>query len=57
MIDHDNSQAPPSIGPLVDDGAPFSAIGETELRMISSQLMFPSPPLEPKTKEIANYDL
>lgn len=44
-------------GPLVDDGAPYSAIGEIELGIISSRLIFPSPPCESKPHDIQDFDL
>lgn len=42
-------------GPLVDDRAPYSAIGEIEFLTIKNQLIH-SPELEPKPETLAAYD-
>ena len=42
-------------GPLVDDGAPYSAIGEVELQLVSSELIH-KPELESKPDAVAEYD-
>lgn len=43
------------VGPLVDDAAPYSAIGEMELHIIEKQVLH-LPVLEPKLKIFANHD-
>lgn len=47
----------PELGPLLDDGAPFSSIGEIELRTISSTLIYPQPPIEENPVELKGYDM
>lgn len=44
-----------NVGPLVDDAAPYSAIGEMELHIMSKGLIEP-PLIEPKPEMFADYD-
>lgn len=43
------------IGPLVDEGAPYIAIGEMELHIAGKKLIHP-PIIESKPQEFAEYD-
>lgn len=43
-------------GPLVDDGAPFSAIGEVELNLLRSRLEYVSPSLLDKPPQLQQFD-
>lgn len=45
-----------AFGPLVDDGAPFSALGEVEMRTLKSSLIYADPPIEDKPPELQGYD-
>lgn len=43
------------LGPIVDDGAPFSAVEEIELLIVSNKLIH-NTSIEPKLQKFADYN-